>query len=61
MENNYTKDYAIDQKMNIGSAKELARLLLVNTPDKVDVPCIAHALEKLLEPVENFLERLGEA
>ena len=50
MKDIYTEDDAIDQRLNIGSARELARLLLASAPGKVDVPCIANALESSLSP-----------
>jgi len=53
----YDENAILDQKLNIGSAKELSRLLLVSTD--IEVPCIANALEKLLEPLESFFENLA--
>jgi hypothetical protein len=60
MKNVCAENNVIDQILNIDSAKALSHLLRANASDKINVPGIANALEKLLEPVGNFLERLSE-
>jgi hypothetical protein len=51
-------DEIVSQKLNIGSAKALVQVLVNGTG--VDIACIANALEKVLEPVEMFLEKMDE-